>query len=91
MASHRGISVVIPTYNRADLLGEAVDSVLAQQWPELEVVVVDDGSTHRTPELLAGDGDRVRVIRQENAGESSARNAGILAAQHELIAPTRLR
>jgi glycosyltransferase involved in cell wall biosynthesis len=86
MASHRGISVVIPTYNRADLLGEAVDSALAQDWPELEVIVVDDGSTDRTPELLAGYGDQVRVIRQENAGESSARNAGILAARHELVA-----
>ena len=86
MAPDRGISVVIPTYNRADLLREAVDSVLAQQWSELEVVVVDDGSTDRTPELLAGYGDHVRVIRQENAGESNARNAGILAAKHEVIA-----
>jgi len=48
--------------------------------------VVDDGSTDRTPEVLAGYRDQVRVIRQENAGESSARNAGILGARHELIA-----
>src|SRR5215211_6714991 len=79
MALHRGISVVIPTYNRADVLGPAVESVLAQNWPELEVIVVDDGSTDRTRELLAGYGNHVRVIRQENAGESSARNAGIMA------------
>ncbi len=86
MASHPGVSVVIPTYNRADLLKEAVNSALAQDWPELEVTVVDDGSTDRTPELLAGYGERVRVIRQENAGESSARNAGIIAASHEFVA-----
>src|SRR5215210_1968241 len=81
-----GITVVIPTYNRVDLLGEAIDSALAQDWPEFEVVVVDDGSTDETPQLLSAYGDRVRVIRQENAGESNARNAGILAARHELVA-----
>jgi glycosyltransferase involved in cell wall biosynthesis len=86
MASHAGVSVVIPTYNRADLVGEAIDSALTQDWPELEVIVVDDGSTDGTPKLLAGYGDRVRVIRQENAGESSARNAGIRSASYELIA-----
>lgn len=80
------LSVVIPTYNRADLLGEAIESVLAQNWPELDLIVVDDGSTDRTSELLAGYRDQVRVIRQENAGESAARNTGILAARHELIA-----
>jgi glycosyltransferase involved in cell wall biosynthesis len=85
MNAKRAISVVIPTYNRADLLGEAIDSVLAQNWPALEVVVVDDGSVDRTPEVLGAYGDQVRVIRQENAGESSARNAGIRAARHELI------
>jgi glycosyltransferase involved in cell wall biosynthesis len=86
MAPHPGVSVVIPTYNRADLLGEAVDSALAQDWPELEVIVVDDGSTDGTPALLAGYGERVRGIRQDNAGESSARNAGIRAATHEIVA-----
>ncbi|HEX4735758.1 MAG TPA: glycosyltransferase [Thermoleophilaceae bacterium] len=86
MASHHGVTVVIPTYNRSDLVGEAINSVLAQDWPETEVLVVDDGSTDRTPEVLAGYGDRVRVIRQENAGESAARNTGILAASHELVA-----
>jgi glycosyltransferase involved in cell wall biosynthesis len=86
MGSHSAISVVIPTYNRADLLGEAIDSVLAQDWPNLEVVVVDDGSTDPTPELLSSFGDRLRVIRQENAGESNARNTGIRAARHDLVA-----
>jgi glycosyltransferase involved in cell wall biosynthesis len=86
MGREPGLSVVIPTYNRADLLGDAIDSVLNQDWPELEVIVVDDGSTDQTPEVLAGYRDRVRVIRQENAGESNARNTGIRAASHELVA-----
>jgi glycosyltransferase involved in cell wall biosynthesis len=90
MATNQGVSVVIPTYNRADLLGEAVESAIGQDWPLLEVIVVDDGSTDQTPEYLAAFasefGERLRVIRQENAGESSARNAGIRAARHELIA-----
>ena len=86
MTSHRPLTVVIPTYNRADLLGEAIDSVLGQDWPDLELLVVDDGSTDNTPEVLASYGDRLRVIRQENAGESAARNTGIRAATTELVA-----
>jgi glycosyltransferase involved in cell wall biosynthesis len=86
MTSHRGLTVVIPTYNRADLLGEAIDSVLAEKWPNLELLVVDDGSTDETPALLAGYGDQLTVIRQENAGESAARNTGIRAARHDLVA-----
>lgn len=90
MAGLRGISVVIPTYNRADVLGEAIDSALAQGVSELEVVVVDDGSTDETPQLLEAyqhrHGSALTVIRQENAGESAARNEGILRARHELVA-----
>ena len=82
-----GVSVVIPAYNYARFLGEAVASALAQSWSPLEVIVVDDGSTDETPELLAGMHDpRLRVIRQENAGLSAARNTGIREARHELIA-----
>ena len=86
MTFPRGLTVVIPTYNRADLLGEAIDSVLTEKWPNLELLVVDDGSTDETPKLLAGYGDQLRVIRQENAGESAARNTGIRAATHQLVA-----
>ena len=90
MAGVPGVSVVIPTYNRADLLPEALDSVLAQDWPELEIVVVDDGSTDETSDLLTDyelrRPEAMRVIRQENAGESAARNAGISAARHEYVA-----
>lgn len=80
------VSVLIPTYNRAYILGQAIDSVLAQDHPQLEVIVVDDGSTDDTPALLAGYGDRVRVVRQANAGLAAARNAGLALARGEFIA-----
>jgi glycosyltransferase involved in cell wall biosynthesis len=90
MAALPGVSVVIPTYNRADVLGEALESVFAQGHADLEVVVVDDGSTDATRALLddyrARYRDSLTVIRQANAGESAARNAGILAARHDLVA-----
>ena len=80
------VSVVIPTYNYARYLGEAIDSALGQTLPPLEVIVVDDGSTDDTPEVLAKYGDRIRVLRQENAGVAIARNSGIAAARGEFIA-----
>lgn len=84
------VSVVIPTYNRARLLPEALDSALAQPWPGLEIVVVDDGSTDSTPAVIADYGARhpgvIRALRQANAGESIARNAGIEIAQSDFVA-----
>jgi glycosyltransferase involved in cell wall biosynthesis len=80
------VSVVIPTYNRAYCLAEAVDSVLAQELRGFELIVVDDGSTDDTPRLLEGYGEAVRTLRRENHGVSAARNAGIAAARAELIA-----
>jgi glycosyltransferase involved in cell wall biosynthesis len=80
------VSVVIPTYNRAWCLAEAVDSVLAQELRGFELIVVDDGSTDDTPRLLEGYGEAVRTLRRENHGVSAARNAGIAAARAELIA-----
>jgi glycosyltransferase involved in cell wall biosynthesis len=80
------VSVIIPTCNRAWCLAEAVESVLAQDVAGVELIVVDDGSTDRTPELLAGYGERIRVLRRENRGVSAARNAGIAAARGELVA-----
>jgi len=82
------VSVVIPTYNSAHFLREAIASVHAQQWPALEIIVVDDGSTDDTETVvnaLSGSGD-LRFIRQENAGAASARNTGIAAAKGEWIA-----
>ncbi|MCU0839480.1 MAG: glycosyltransferase, partial [Rhodospirillales bacterium] len=79
------VAVVIPTYNRAHCVSEAIESVLAQTVPADEVIVVDDGSTDTTPEVLAGFGDRIIVIRQPNRGVSAARNAGIARATSEWI------
>jgi len=80
------ISVVIPAFNREAFLGEAIDSAIVQTYPNIEIIVVDDGSTDRTPEVAAGYGDRVVLLRQANAGASAARNTGIGRARGELIA-----
>jgi glycosyltransferase involved in cell wall biosynthesis len=82
----RTISVIIPAWNRAREVCHAIDSALAQTLTPLEVIVVDDGSTDETPEVLAGYGDRIRVVRQSNQGVAAARNAGIAAARGDLLA-----
>jgi len=80
------ITVVIPTYNRAWALQTAIDSVLAQDYPEFELIVVDDGSTDATAELLAAYNRHIIAIRQENKGVAAARNRGLAAAKGHLIA-----
>ncbi len=80
------VSVVIPTYNREGMVGQAIDSVLCQDFSDFELIVVDDGSTDKTPDLLRSYGERIRIIRQPNRGVSAARNAGIRAAAGSLIA-----
>ena len=80
------ISVVIPTYNRAALLMQAIDSALAQTWTDREIVVVDDGSTDGTPEVVERYGSAVRYVRQTNGGEASARNRGVREAKGDWIA-----
>lgn len=80
------VTTIIPTYNRAHLVSEAVESVLNQSYKHVEIVVVDDGSTDETQTVLAKYRDRIRIIRQENAGPAAARNRGIAGSQGELIA-----
>jgi len=80
------ISVIIPTFNRAWVLAKAIDSVLAQTFASKEIIVVDDGSTDETRDLLAAYGDRLRVFTQPNKGVSAARNLGIRHSCGEYIA-----
>lgn len=80
------ISVVIPAYNAQHSLRATLDSVFAQTWPHVEIIVVDDGSTDHTAELLAAYGDRVRTIHQSNGGLASARRTGVAAARGDMIA-----
>jgi glycosyltransferase involved in cell wall biosynthesis len=79
------VSVILPVWNGAAYVGEAVASALAQRAPGCAVVVVDDGSTDETPVVLAGFGERIRVVRKANGGLSSARNAGIAVSDGELL------
>ncbi|MFL5804444.1 MAG: glycosyltransferase [Roseiflexaceae bacterium] len=81
------ISVLLPTYNRAHYLAEAIQSALDQTYPDLEVVVVDDGSTDNTAEVMQRFSDpRIRLIRQENRGISAALNTAFRTARGPYIA-----
>ena len=82
------VSVIIPTYNRAHLVGQAIRSVLNQTYQDLEIILVNDGSTDNTEEIVKGfNDDRIRYIRHdENKGAAVARNTGIKAALGEYIA-----
>jgi len=81
------LSVIVPAYNREQVVRETVDSVLGQTERDLEVIVVDDGSTDSTGEVVKGIGDeRVRYFRKENGGAASARNLGLSKAGGEYVA-----
>ncbi len=81
------ISVIIPTYNRAKFLKRAIKSVIQQSWEKWELIVVDDGSTDNTKEVLEEIKDRrIIYLYQDNKGVSAARNLGISHSQGELIA-----
>jgi len=81
------VSVIIATYNRAHVVSEAIDSVLAQTYRDFEIIVVDDASTDNTAEVLARYGDQIRYIRrQTNGGCAATRNDGIRASTGEFIA-----
>jgi glycosyltransferase involved in cell wall biosynthesis len=80
------VSVIIATYNRAHTLGEAIESALGQRYPNLEVIVVDDGSGDATQEKLRAYGDRIVTLRQTNRGYAAARNAGFRVAKGKYVA-----
>ncbi len=80
------VSVIVPAYNVAPYIGECLDSVLSQTYQDYEVIVVDDGSTDATPQVLRRYAGAIRCIRQENRGVSAARNAAVRCARGELIA-----
>jgi glycosyltransferase involved in cell wall biosynthesis len=79
------ISCIVPVFNGERYLREALDSILAQTYPRLEIVVADDGSADGTASVVATFGDQVRYIRQANQGPSSARNLGISLATGAFI------
>jgi glycosyltransferase involved in cell wall biosynthesis len=78
-------SVIIPNYNHAQYVSDAIDSVLAQTYRNYEIIVVDDGSTDNSREVVTKFGERVQYIYQNNAGLSAARNTGIKASRGSLI------
>lgn len=80
------VSVIIPTYNRGWAIKEAIDSVLAQDFTDFELIVVDDGSTDNTQDILNSYKEDIIVLHQENKGVSAARNRGIASASGQYIA-----
>ncbi|HUT30671.1 MAG TPA: glycosyltransferase [Sedimentisphaerales bacterium] len=82
------VSVVMPVYNGAEFIGEAIESVLIQSYPRFELIIVDDGSTDATRDVVAAfEDERIKYIYKENNGPSSARNRAIKEATGEYIMP----
>ena len=79
------ISVIIPNFNREALIGETVSNLLDQTLPPSEIIVVDDGSTDKSVDVIHAFGDKVELIRQANQGPGAARNAGLKIATGEFI------
>jgi len=80
------VSCIIPVHNGERYLDETLDSVIAQSYRPIEVIVVDDGSTDRSAEIVAARGDRLTLLCQANAGVASARNRGLEAVKSEFVA-----
>ncbi len=94
------VSVVIPVYNGEKFIGQCIESILCQEYPNKEVLVVDDGSTDQTEKVVNAFGNRIRYIKQKNSGSAVARNRGIDESNgkyvafndgDDLWAPNRLR
>jgi len=80
------VTAVIPAFNAERFVAEAIESVLGQTHPQVECIVVDDGSTDHTAEVVERYGERVRLLRQRNAGVSVARNNGAAAGEGAFVA-----
>jgi len=80
------VSVVIPTYNREQVITKAIDSILNQTWTNVEVIVVDDGSTDNTSHALRRYGNRISYVRIDNSGAAAARNVGVMNSTSDLVA-----
>ena len=80
------ISCIVPVFNGERYLREAVDSIFAQTYRPLEIIIADDGSSDSTETLVSSYGDRVRYLKQNNQGPAAARNLGVCAARGEFIA-----
>lgn len=80
------VTVILPTFNRAWSLKQAIDSVFFQDYPYIELIVIDDGSTDNTQQLLKEYKNKIKVLKQKNRGVSSARNAGIKNSTGQFIA-----
>ena len=79
------VSILINSYNYDRFIAEAIDSALAQTYPHVEVIVVDDGSSDRSPEIIADYGDRITAIYQSNQGQAAAFNRGFEISQGDII------
>ncbi|HZM04098.1 MAG TPA: glycosyltransferase family A protein [Candidatus Saccharimonadales bacterium] len=80
------LSIILPTYNRANFLGQAIESVLEQSFTDFEIIVINDGSTDASEEVINSYRDsRIVYVRQPNQGEYSATNTGLRMAQGQLV------
>lgn len=80
------VSVIIPVYNGDKYIGSAIDSVLKQDYPNIEIIIIDDGSTDNTESIVKAYGNKIKYFYKENGGEASARNHGLKVAKGEFIA-----
>ena len=86
MIQQKKISVIIPNYNYAQYIGHAIESVLRQSYQNIELIVINNGSTDNSLEVLEKYGDKILLINQPNLGQSGARNSGLSLSSGEFIA-----
>ena len=79
------ISIVITNFNYGDCVGTAIDSALAIEWPDKEVIVVDDGSTDHSPTVIRGYGNRIKAVLKTNGGQNSAANVGFSKSTGDIV------